>query len=96
MGWEIWKKGFDAWENATAQAIEAMLKSPWVLVPSGAVLSAVMKAKAASDASAARWWASMGLATRRDQERTLHALHQLQSRLMDLEEKLADKGVKEG
>jgi hypothetical protein len=94
--WDMWKKGFDAWENATAQVLESVLKSPLVLVPSGALLSTVMKAKAASEQSAARWWGGMGLATRRDQERTLHALNQLQSRLMDLEEKLAEKGAREG
>ena len=30
----------------------------------------------------------MGLSTKRDQERILHALHQLQSKVIDLEEKL--------
>ena len=48
-----------------------------------------MKAKAASDKAVAQWWSMMGLPTRRDQERTLHALNQLQSRLIDLEEQLA-------
>jgi len=91
LGWDIWKKAFDAWENATAQLTESVLKSPMVLVPSGALLSAIMKSKAAREKASAAWWANLGLATRRDQERTLHALNQLQSRLMDLEEKLAEK-----
>ena len=34
--------------------------------------------------------APLGLATKRDQERTLHALNQLESRLLDLEERLAE------
>jgi hypothetical protein len=94
MLWETWKKGFDAWENATAKVLEAWLKSPLVLVPSGAMLTGAMRVKAASDRATALVWASLGLPTRRDQERTLHALNQIQSRLIDLEEKLEDLEAK--
>ncbi len=71
--------------------MEQVLKNPLVLGPSGAMLTAVMKAKAATDKAAHTWWGTMGLSTKRDQERALHALNQIQSRLMDLEEKLAQK-----
>jgi hypothetical protein len=91
LGWEMWKKGFDAWEDATARYMEEVLKSPLVLGPSGAMLTAAMKAKAASEKAAATYWGMVGLSTKRDQERTLHALSQIQARLMDLEEKLADR-----
>ena len=90
MDWETWKKGFDAWENTTAKYLENVLRSPMVLTPSGAMLSAAMKSKAAVDRAAATWWSMWGLPTRRDQERALHALNQLQSRLIDLEERLAE------
>ena len=90
MMWETWKKGFDQWEAKTAGLFDVWLKSPLVLTPMGHMLSATMKARAASDKAVAQWWASLGLPTRRDQERTLHALNQLNSRLIDLEEKLAD------
>jgi hypothetical protein len=36
-------------------------------------------------------WSAFGLSTRRDQERTLHLLNQLQSRIYDLEEQLLAK-----
>jgi hypothetical protein len=88
--WEMWKKGFNAWEGATAQLFEQWLQSPLVLSPMGAMLTATMKAKAASDKAMASTWGALGLPTKRDQERTLHALNQLQSRLLDLEEKLED------
>ena len=88
MLWETYKKGFDAWENATAKLIETWMKSPLVLKPSGAMLTSAMRMKAASDRAAAMWWGALGLPTKRDQERTLHALHKLESRLNDLEEKL--------
>ncbi|HEY3355566.1 MAG TPA: hypothetical protein VGQ83_20110 [Polyangia bacterium] len=89
--WDMWKKGFDAWESATARLMEEWLKSPLVLEPSGKLLSATMKMKAASADAAANMWGSLGLPTKRDQERALHAINQIQSRLMDLEEKLADR-----
>lgn len=86
--WDLWKKGFDAWESATAQYLEAWLRSPALLEPSGALLSAAMRAKAGSDRVQATLWGALGLPTKRDQERALHALNQLQSRLIDLEERL--------
>ena len=88
LGWDLWKKGFDAWEGLTAKLLEEWLKSPLVLEPSGALLAQVMKLKAASAEAAATMWGFLGLPTKRDQERTLHALNQLESRLMDLEERL--------
>lgn len=88
MMWELWKKGFNAWEGSTAKYMDEILRSPLVLSPSGQMMTSVMKAKAKSDDLVANAWGAMGLPTRRDQERTLHALNQLQSRLLDLEEKL--------
>ena len=86
--WDLWKKGFDAWEDATAKFLEQWLKSPLVLGPSGAMLTAVMKTRAAAEQAKAKIWGEMGLPTKRDQERTLHLLNQLHSRVLDLEEKL--------
>lgn len=90
FGWSQWKKGFDAMEASTARYVEQWLKSPLVLGPGGTILGAAMKAKAAGDKAVAQAWGSVGLPTKRDQERTLHLLNQLQSRLIDLEEQLAD------
>jgi hypothetical protein len=89
MIWDQWKKGFDVWEAKTAELMEQMLKNPSVLEPAGAMLSASMKLKTATDKAMATWWAAWGLPTKRDQERTLHTLNQLNSRLIDLEERLA-------
>lgn len=89
--WETYKKFFNSWEASTAQYLEHWLKSPLVLEPAGAWLSTMMKLKAKSDEAAAQWWGTMGLPTKRDQERTLHKLNQLESKLLDLEEKLAER-----
>jgi hypothetical protein len=89
--WDIWKKAFDAWEVATAPIIEQALKSRVVLEPTGALLTAALRAKAASDQAFCLCWRAVGVATRRDQERAMHALNQLQSRLMDVEEQLYDR-----
>jgi hypothetical protein len=91
LGWDMWKKGFDSWESATAHYLEQVTKNPLLLGPAGLMLKASMKAKAAADKAAANYWGAMGLSTKRDQERTLHALNQIQSRLIDLEEKLAER-----
>lgn len=91
MLWDNYKKGFDAWETTTAKFLETVLKSRAVLEPSGALLTGLMRVKAATDRASAMWWGAMGLPTKRDQERTLHALNKLESRLNDLEEKLEDR-----
>ena len=89
--WTTWKKGFDSWENATAQQLEGWLKSPALLTPSGALLTAAMKAKGRASQAVATTLGALGLPTRRDQERTLHLLNQLNSRLLDIEEKLDER-----
>lgn len=93
--WDLWKKSFGAWEGATASYLEKVLSNPSVLGPAGAMLTAAMKTKAASDKAMSSWWSAWGLPTRRDQERELHKLNQLESRLLDLEEQLADAKAKD-
>jgi hypothetical protein len=88
--WKHYKKWFYAWEGATAKYLETVLQSPLVLEPAGAWLSAALRMKTAGDQAMAQSWGALGLPTKRDQERTLHALNQIQSRLIDLEERLAE------
>lgn len=89
--WDMYKKGFDAWEGATAKYFEEVLKNPLLLGPSGKMMAEGFKWKAQANKVQAQWLGMFGLATKRDQERTLHALHQIQSRLSDIEEKLAER-----
>ncbi len=91
MTWDSWKKSFDVWENETAKFLETWVKSPLVLGPSGMMLTQAMKAKAQYDKALAQFWGSVGLPTKRDQERTLHLLNKLESRLLDLEEQLEEQ-----
>jgi hypothetical protein len=93
MMWDLWKQGFTAWEQATTQYVEKVLQNPGVLGPAGAMLTLTMKTKAATDRVMGAWWSTLGLPNRRDQERTLHKLNQLESRLYDLEEQLASRAT---
>ncbi len=87
--WDLWKKGFGAWEKATTQFVEKALTNASVIGPAGALLTTVMKTKAAGDEVLTRWWSMFGLPNRRDQELTLHKLNQMESRMLDLQEQLA-------
>ncbi len=89
MIWDLWKQGFNAWEQATTQYFEKVLSNPNVLGPAGSMLTLTMKTKAATDRMMSAWWSAIGLPNRRDQERSLHKLNQLESRIYDLEEQLA-------
>ena len=88
--WDRFKTGFEQWEERTAGRVELALRSDRVLRPVGSALTVAMKAKRVADRAVAGVWSTIGLPTRRDQERTLHAIHQLQSRILDLEEQLAE------
>jgi hypothetical protein len=88
--WQLWKQGFNTWEQATAKLFDTLLKSPSLLEPTGQALSAFMRTKKQADDASAQAWAALGLPTRRDQERMLHLLNQLGSRIMDLEDKIDD------
>lgn len=88
--WDLWKQGFTAWERATSSYMERVLANPGVLEPAGAMLTAVMKTKIAADKALDAWWSMWGLASKRDQARTLHKLNQLESQLFDLQERLAE------
>jgi hypothetical protein len=92
--YDTYKKGFDAWETATAELLDKCLKSPLFLGPIGAILTQAMKAKGAHDKLMSAWWTALGLPTKRDQERALFALHKLESHLIDLEEKVG--GLSQG
>ncbi|HRG99131.1 MAG TPA: hypothetical protein PLR99_22935 [Polyangiaceae bacterium] len=95
-GWDAWKKSFDAWEERTAKHIELGLRSPTFITPASAALTTVLRAKVVVDRAQTALVAALGLPTKADQERTLHALNRLESRLIDLEEKLerADPGAR--
>ena len=88
--WGAFKRYFKAWDTATTPYLDSLLKNPLLLEPVAGCLGAATKLKRAADTLSAGLWSGMGLPTRRDQERTLHVLHQLESRLIDLEERLED------
>jgi hypothetical protein len=87
--WQTFKKGFSSWEVSAAQYVDNLLSKPSILGPAASLLTAATKAKALSNKISAQWWSTWGLPTRQDQERSLHKLNQLESRLLDLEEQLS-------
>jgi len=82
------KKGFAAWESATNKYFEEVLTNPAVLKSLGSIMSSGMSLMAMRSKAATAVWGALGLATKQDQERTLHSLNQLQTLVMDLEEKI--------
>jgi hypothetical protein len=87
--WDRLRVRIEGWEGRTAVKLERVLRKPAVLRPMGTLLTTTMRLKRAGDRAVDGWWSTLGLPTRRAQERTLHAINQLNSRLLDLEEALA-------
>jgi hypothetical protein len=93
--WDLWKKAFFNWENQTAKYLEEVMKSPLVLKPGGMLLGSMTKNRAKTNQMMTQMWGNMGLPTKTDQERMLHAINQLQSKIYDLEERLEELQEKE-
>lgn len=92
--WDDFKKRFDTLENLTAKALEVGLKSRLFLGPTARALTAGLRAKTNMDKITRTVVGLLGLPNKSDQERTLHAIHRLESRLIDLEEKLEDANAR--
>lgn len=88
--WTAMKSSFDAWEQAATPLFDTWLRSPFFLGSAGTMLTGLTRARAVQRKLLDHWWANVGLSTRRDQERTLHGIDELQSRLVDLEARLAE------
>lgn len=88
---DLIRRGFDGGEKATAEVLEVALRSPVVLEPVGAALTRLLRAKHGADRLVERGWRALGLVSRRDYERALHALNEIQSKLLDLEEQARER-----
>lgn len=89
--WNAWKQAFERWEQVTGRELEESLRDARWLEPAGAAVSAVFRAADLRHRGLAELWSAVGLPSRRDQERTLFLLHELESKLLDLEERLEDQ-----
>jgi len=83
--WRIW---FDAWEPKAALAWDAVVRQPWLVEPLAATITMVGRTKALADSVRRRLARACGLATREDQDRILFLLQRMESRLLDLEDRV--------
>lgn len=82
------RQSFNLWERTTAAYLEALVRNPLVLRASGASLGWLLATRKLADDGVQGLIGALGLATRRDQEQTLHLLHTIEGRLDDLEHEL--------
>ncbi len=79
---------FSTWEKNTSAYFEKLLRNPNILETLGQVMNAGYKNKIYVDKTLHAMWKNLGLPNKRDQERTLHLLNELHSRIHDLEDQL--------
>lgn len=79
------RQAFQIWERTTAAYFDALVRNACFLTASSAGLNSFLALKKLSDSGTQMFLAALGLPTRRDQERTLHLLHQIEGRLDDLQ-----------
>jgi hypothetical protein len=88
----LWRTWLAAWEPRAAQAWEATVRRPVVVEPVAGAITLVGHMKAISDALARRVVRAFGVAASADQDRILYMLQRMESRILDLEERLANDG----
>ena len=81
---------YNAWEQQTAEYLEKLLRNPGFLEMSGGLLSGAMRSKVLVNDLLMATWKTMMLPNKRDQERTLHLLNELHSRVQDMEDRIED------
>ena len=81
----FFRQAFSVWERTTAAYFESLARNPLFLSANAWWLNGLMAVKKASDSAAENMISTAGLPTRRDQERALHMLHQIEARLDDME-----------
>ena len=87
----LFRQTFNLWERTVAAHLEGLVRNPVVLTTSGQWISWLLTAKKIADTGLDGLMASIGLASRRDQEQALHLLHKIEGRLEDLEQRLDDE-----
>lgn len=87
---ERFKRRFQTWEKATGAYLDEVLRSPSFTERMGAVLMQLVRAKKAARGLRGAAFGALGLPSRQEQERTLHALNEIRSKLLDLEERLEE------
>ena len=85
-----WRMWFDAWEPGAARAWDSLARQSWLVEPVAATITLVGRTKAFADSLRRRLLRGCGLATREDQDRILFLLQRMESRLLDLEDRLAN------
>jgi hypothetical protein len=85
---------FETWEKRTSEYCERLLRNPALLSAVGGLLTSGYKNKILIDKTLTAFWKNLNLPNKRDQERTLHLLNELHSRIFDLEERLAKSDQK--
>ena len=85
------RRSYERWDREATPLMETMLKNPFLTGTAGNVLNASARLVGMQRRVVSQWWSALGLPTRDDQERLLHAVHELQSRIIDLEDKLAEE-----
>lgn len=77
-----------AWEKAATELMDQLVRNPTVLQPVARTLTGAMRAKRLADRVLRKAWRLVGLPTKQEQERTLHLLNELNSKFLDLEERI--------
>ncbi len=91
----IFRQAFALWERTASAYFAALSRNPFFLGSTGSGLNALFSAKKVADDALTSFVSALGLATREDQERTLHLLHQIEGKLEDLEFELAERRAAE-
>lgn len=85
---DLFDQLFNVWEKRTSEYFEKLLRNPAFLNTMGGIMNSGYRNKVHFDRAMTAMWRNLNLPNKQDQERTLHLLNELHSRIYDLEEKI--------
>jgi BMFP domain-containing protein YqiC len=85
---DINRKLFSEWEKKLAEFMDKRMRDPDFMSLVGKGISTSMDAKSAFDARMDEWFKSLNLPTRHDLERVWTTLNNLETRVIDIEDRL--------
>lgn len=86
---DINRKLFSEWEKKLAEFMDKRMRDPDFMSLVGRGISSSMDAKSAFDARMEEWFRSLNLPTKQDLEKIWSTLNNLETRVIDIEDRLS-------
>lgn len=86
----LFEQAYTVWEKRTSKLLDGAMRNSQILKASSDFMNQQFKSKIVVDQALLKTWRNLLLPNKKDQEKTLHLLNELHSRIFDLEERIEE------